>query len=104
MNYFARQTAARPYAHGRPYFHPLVVHKLQDVLQPHEPIPRALDQARHEVSYIFMQADEALSRTHSVQVAGFYKLRSNWHWDFVSWERLMWSHINRRTAEKAFLL
>ncbi len=43
MNYFAPQTAAERYAHGRPFFHPLIVRFIKEFISLSEVLPRALD-------------------------------------------------------------
>ncbi len=45
MNYFEERAAAKRYAVGRPYFHPLVIGKIRSFLGLRGPIPRALDVA-----------------------------------------------------------
>lgn len=42
-NFFDYQTAAERYSHNRPFFHPLVIGKIKDLLQLQEPLYRALD-------------------------------------------------------------
>ena len=45
MNFFAHATAAERYAASRPYFHPVVIERIQTHLNLEQPIPRALDVA-----------------------------------------------------------
>jgi ubiquinone/menaquinone biosynthesis C-methylase UbiE len=44
-NYFAHASAAERYARARPYFHPLVIERIQAHLNLEQPVPRALDVA-----------------------------------------------------------
>jgi len=43
MNYFEPKSVAERYAHGRPYFHPQVIRRLQAYLSLLQPMARALD-------------------------------------------------------------
>ena len=43
MNYFAHQSAAKRYTSARPYFHPLVIHKIGSFLNLQGPLQSALD-------------------------------------------------------------
>lgn len=45
MNYFTHQSAAERYAHGRPYFHPLVIDRIRNFLRLDGRVPVALDVA-----------------------------------------------------------
>jgi SAM-dependent methyltransferase len=45
LNYFENRDSAEQYAGGRPYFHPLVVRKIEDFLDLPMPVPLALDVA-----------------------------------------------------------
>ncbi len=45
MGYFAHRTAAKRYARGRPFFHPLVIDRVRETLGLRAPLPRALDVA-----------------------------------------------------------
>lgn len=43
MNFFCSSSAAKRYAQGRPYFHPLVIQRTREFLSITEPLHRALD-------------------------------------------------------------
>ncbi len=43
MNFFAPKTAAERYARGRPFFHPVVIARVKELLSLTEKLPRALD-------------------------------------------------------------
>jgi SAM-dependent methyltransferase len=43
MNFFAPKTAAERYARGRPFFHPVVIAHVKELLSLGAPLPRALD-------------------------------------------------------------
>jgi SAM-dependent methyltransferase len=43
MNFFSFESAARRYAKGRTYFHPLVVERIRSFLSPARPLERAID-------------------------------------------------------------
>ncbi len=43
MNYFNPKSAAERYAKGRPFFHPLIIRRIREVLSLTEPLPCALD-------------------------------------------------------------
>lgn len=43
MNFFAPKTAAERYARGRPFFHPVVLARVKELLSLTKPLPRALD-------------------------------------------------------------
>lgn len=43
MNYFDSQSAAERYIKGRPYFHPLIIRRIKEVLSITEPLSSALD-------------------------------------------------------------
>jgi SAM-dependent methyltransferase len=43
MNFFAPKTAAERYARGRPFFHPVVIAHIGELLSLDAPLPRALD-------------------------------------------------------------
>lgn len=59
--------------------------------------------ATTERARVIAQAGEALGRIHQVQVDGFYRLNSNWQWDFPTWEALMDSYVTDRTADVPLL-
>jgi SAM-dependent methyltransferase len=43
VNFFASRSAAKRYAKGRPYFHPIVIERIKERLALTLPVPRALD-------------------------------------------------------------
>jgi aminoglycoside phosphotransferase (APT) family kinase protein len=62
----------------------------------------APDLQRAKLEHIWQQAGAALGAIHSIRVGGFYKLRSDGHWDFPDWESM--AQTGDRASERPLLL